>query len=120
MEVTYRIVEVTYRIVRLLTGNGQPSSLQLPKEMAPIISVEKITLPSILLWTWIQHPLPKPGELFASIANGQKFSKLDLSEAYQWVLLEGESKKYTTVNTHQGLYQYNHLLFGIAFAHALF
>ena len=29
-----------------------------------------------------QYPLPKPGELFASLAGGKKFSKLDLSQAY--------------------------------------
>lgn len=54
-----------------------------------------------------RYPLPKPDELFASPAKGQKFSKLDLSQAYQQLLLDKESKKYTTINTHQGLYQYS-------------
>ena len=67
-----------------------------------------------------RYPLPKPDELFASLANGQKFSKLDLSQAYQQLLLEDESKKYTTINTHQGLYQYKRLPYGIASAPALF
>ena len=30
-----------------------------------------------------QYPLHKPAELFASLAGGQKFTKLDLSQAYQ-------------------------------------
>ena len=30
-----------------------------------------------------QYPLPKPEDLFAMLAGGQKFSKLDLSQAYQ-------------------------------------
>ena len=30
-----------------------------------------------------QYPLPKPDDLFASLAGGQKFSKLDLAQAYQ-------------------------------------
>ena len=30
-----------------------------------------------------KHPLPKPDELFASLAGGKRFSKLDLSQAYQ-------------------------------------
>ena len=30
-----------------------------------------------------QHPLPKPEELLSSLSGGQKFSKIDLSHAYQ-------------------------------------
>lgn len=54
------------------------------------------------------------------LAGGQKFSKLDLSQAYQQVLLDDESRKFVTINTHQGLYQYTRVPFGIASAPALF
>jgi len=67
-----------------------------------------------------QFPLPKPEDLFASLAGGKKFTKLDLSHEYQQVLLHPDSRKYVTVNTHQGLYQYNRLPFGIASAPAVF
>ena len=61
-----------------------------------------------------RYPLPKPEEIFASLAGGKLFSKLDLSQAYQQLLLSEESKDFTTINTHQGLYRYNRLPFGIA------
>ena len=67
-----------------------------------------------------QYPLPKPDELFASLAGGQKFTKLDLSQAYQQLLLDAESRQYVTINTHRGLYQYTRLPFGIASAPAIF
>ncbi len=67
-----------------------------------------------------QFPLPKPEDLFATLAGGEKFTKLDLSQAYQQVVLEPESRKYVTINTHQGLYQYNRLPFGVACAPAVF
>ena len=67
-----------------------------------------------------QFPLPKLEDLFATLAGGTKFKKLDFSLAYLQVLLDPESRKYVTVNTHQGLYQYNRLPFGVASAPAMF
>ena len=67
-----------------------------------------------------QYSVPIAEDLFATLAGGQKFSKLDLSQAYQQVLLEPKSRKYVTINTHKGLYQYNGLPFGVASAPAVF
>ena len=50
----------------------------------------------------------------------KKFSKLDLSHAYQQVLLDEESRDYVTINTHLGLYRYTRLPFGVAAAPAIF
>ena len=43
-----------------------------------------------------------------------------MSQAYQQLLLEDESKQYTTINTHKGLYQYNRLPFGVSSAPGIF
>ena len=53
-----------------------------------------------------RHPLPKVEDMFASLAGGAVFSKLDMSEAYAQIELEAGSRKYTTINTHRGLFQY--------------
>ena len=65
-------------------------------------------------------PLPKPSDLFATLANGKAFSKIDLSQAYQQMVLDEESAKSLTINTHLGLYQYTRLPFGVASAPAMF
>jgi len=39
---------------------------------------------------------------------------------YQQLLLHEESKKFTTINTHKGLYQYNRLPFGVSSAPGIF
>ena len=67
-----------------------------------------------------QYPLPKPEDLFATLAGGKKFTTLDLSQAYLQLELDEQSSQYTTINTHKGLYRYKQLPFGIASAPALF
>lgn len=55
-------------------------------------------------------PLPRIEDLFASLAGGRSFSKLDLAHAYQQVPLEEDSKEFVTINTHKGLCRYNQLV----------
>ena len=43
-----------------------------------------------------------------------------MAHAYQQFVLDEESKKYTTINTEKGLYQYNCLPFGVSVAPAIF
>ncbi len=48
------------------------------------------------------YALPRVEELFASLAEGETFTKLDLSHEYQQILLSEESKQYVTINTSRG------------------
>ncbi|XP_039862929.1 uncharacterized protein LOC120718450 [Simochromis diagramma] len=66
------------------------------------------------------YPLPRVDDLFATLAGGRTFTKLDMSHAYQQLLLDEESKKYVTINTHKGLFKYNRLVFGVASSPAIF
>ena len=58
--------------------------------------------------------------MLATLGGGNKFTKLDMSQAYQQLELEESSKKFTTINTHKGLYQYNRLPFGVSSAPGIF
>lgn len=78
----------------------------------------KVTLNPIL--DIERYPLPKADELFAALAGGKHFSKIDLSRAYQQVEMDDESKQYLTLNTHKGLFLVNRLPFGISSAPAIF
>ena len=60
-----------------------------------------------------QYPLPRAEDIFATLAGGKYFSKLDLTNAYQQLLLEEDSRKFT-INTSKGLYRYTRLPFGVA------
>lgn len=77
------------------------------------LSVNKASIPD-------KYPLPRVEDLFSSLTGGKKFTKLDLAEAYQQLLLDDESKSLVTINTHKGLYQYNRLPFGVTAAPSIF
>ena len=66
-----------------------------------------------------EYPMPSAEELFTQLNGGEKFSKIDLSSAYQQVRLDDESKQYVTINTHLGLYRYTRLPF-VAASPAIF
>ena len=55
------------------------------------------------------YPIPKADDLFTALAGGKLFSKLDLSYAYLQLMLDEESRKFTTINTQKGLFQYKRL-----------
>ena len=67
-----------------------------------------------------KYPIPRIDDLFASLSGGKRFSKLDLSHAYQQLKLDDESRQYVTINTHKGLFMYNRLPFGVASAPSIF
>jgi len=53
-----------------------------------------------------KYPLPHPEELFTALNGGEKFTTLDLSEAYLQIPLDDDSKNYIVINTHKGLYHF--------------
>ncbi|XP_060081069.1 uncharacterized protein K02A2.6-like [Ylistrum balloti] len=67
-----------------------------------------------------QYPLPNVEDMFAQLTGGQKFTKLNLSQAYQQLTLDEDSEKYLTITTHLGLFRYHRLPFGVASAPAIF
>ena len=66
-----------------------------------------------------QYPIPHVEDLFAAVAGGKFFTKLDMSHAYQQIELDNTSKQYVVINTHKGLFRYNRLPFGVSLAPAI-
>uniref|UniRef100_A0A8C6MDI2 ribonuclease H n=1 Tax=Nothobranchius furzeri TaxID=105023 RepID=A0A8C6MDI2_NOTFU len=67
-----------------------------------------------------QYPIPRLEDLCNALTGGKKFTKLDLSHTYQQIVMDEESKKHLTINTHRGLFTYNRLAFGVSSAPAIF
>ena len=66
------------------------------------------------------YPIPNTVDQLATLSGGEKFTKLDLSQAYQQLELDEASKELLTINTHRGLYQPNRLQFGVHSATGIF
>ena len=128
--VPYAIKEIIEKELERLEKEGIIEKIEHSKWVAPIVPVPKgdgqirvcgdykVTVNAKLEVD--HHPLPKPEDLFTSLSGGQQFSKLDLKHAYQQMMLDNDSRKYVTINTHKALYCYTRLPFGVASAPAIF
>ena len=67
-----------------------------------------------------RYPIPKVENFFAILERGKTFMKLDLSQAYQQLKLDTESRKYIVINTHKGLFHYTRLPYSISSAPGIF
>ena len=51
------------------------------------------------------YPIPLPEEVIHKLQGGQRFTKLDLKNAYQQLPLDDASQEYMTINTRHGTYR---------------
>ncbi|UYV65945.1 hypothetical protein LAZ67_3005963, partial [Cordylochernes scorpioides] len=66
------------------------------------------------------YPLPTQQDLFAILAKGKYFSKLDLSSAYLQLEVATSTQPFLTINTHKGLFRFRRMPFGLANAPSYF
>lgn len=78
----------------------------------------KVTLNKFLLD--FKYPLPRIDEIFASLEGGEVFTKLDLSNAYNQLVLDEESQFLCAWSTHIGTLKVKRLPFGVKTAAAIF
>ena len=60
------------------------------------------------------YPIPGIEDLYATLADGKIFTKLNMSQAYQQLELDVPSRAFTTINTHRDIFQYTRLPFGVS------
>ena len=66
------------------------------------------------------YPLPTIEDCLAELVGGDKFTKLDIKQAYNNLRLREDDMKLVTVNTHKGLFAPTRLPYGISSAGAIF
>lgn len=116
--------------LQLLEKQGVITPVEYSEWAAPILCIPKTNGDvricgdyKVTINPWLavdKYPLPKPQDLFASLAGGRYFTKLDLTQAYQQVELDPQSKPYLTINTPRGLYHMNRLPYGVSSSPSIF
>ena len=129
--VPYAMLHLVEEELERLQQSGIIEPVQYSDWAAPIVPVLKSDKSSVricgdfkttvnLASPLDRYPIPKVDDLFAGLHGGKHFTKLDMSQAYQQILVEEESKKLLVINTHRGLFRYNRLPFGVSSAPGIF
>ena len=120
--VPYALREKVEQELDRLTKEGIIEPIQFADWAAPIVPVMKKDGTSLRICGDFKvtvnqvskldkYPITRINDLFAQLAGGKRFTKLDMSQAYQQLVLEEDSRKYVVINTHRGLFRYNRLPF---------
>ena len=67
-----------------------------------------------------RYPIPSIDQVLQDFSQSKFFSKLDFNSAYHQIELAPESRDITTFETHQGLYRYKRLMFGVSCAYEMY
>ena len=67
-----------------------------------------------------QYPLPTNEECFHPLRGGQKFTQLDIRQAYNQITMSESARKMLTLNTPLGLFEPTRLPYGVSSATAIF
>jgi hypothetical protein len=67
-----------------------------------------------------RYRIPRMEELHLKLQGGKKYSKIDLKDAYNQLILSEDSKMICTWSTHKGAYIVNKMPFGITPATSIF
>jgi len=66
------------------------------------------------------YPITRVEDLLATLSKWKVFSKLDLIQVYQQLILDLHSQKFVVINTHKSLFHFTQLPFSISSALGIF
>ena len=124
----YALTDLVDKELDRLVAEGTLEPVQFSDWASPIVPVLKADKSSVRVCGDFKqtinpvskldrYPIPKIKDLFAKVAGGKTFTKIDLSHAYQQLVLDEESR---LISTQKGLFQYTRLPFGISSAPGIF
>ena len=129
--VPYTLRDKVEETLKALVEEGTLEPVEFSNWAAPIVPVLKSDKSSVRICGDFRrtvnpvskldrYPIPRIEDLFANLKKGKSFTTLDLSQAYQQLTLDEESRKCVVINTHEGLFKYTRLPYGISSAPGIF
>ena len=127
-QVPYHYRKEVEKEIQLLLDNGLIQKSQSPYA-SPIVIVKKkngkirlcCDFRKINQITVIdREPLPNPEDLINEIANANIFTHLDCTRGFYQIKMDEGAKQYTAFTTHEGLYEWNVMPFGLVNSTATF
>ena len=129
--IPYALRDKVFQELQRLQDEGTLEPVEMSDWAAPMVPVLKSDKTSVRICGDFRltvnpvskldsYPIPKVEDLFARLAKGRYFSKLDLSQAYQQLPLAEESKQLVVINTPKGLFRFTRLPYGISSAPGIF
>ena len=129
--VPYALSDKVGKTLKALVEEGTLEPVEFSDWTAPIVPVLKSNKSSVRIcgdFRMTVNPvskldwylIPRIKDLFVNLKKGKSFMTLDLSQAYQQLALDEESKKYVMINTHKGQFKYMRLPYGISSAPGIF
>ena len=117
-------------------ARGVWQSVQFNDYGTPVVPIRKVALPgqttaklrvcgdySVTVNPQLEphrHPIPRPEDLMQKLGGGYGFTKIDLSDAYNQIMLTPESQRRLALSTHRGVLLQMRLPFGISSAPGYF
>lgn len=62
------------------------------------------------------HPLPHKADYLAALGGNAIFSMMDLTSGFDNIAMAEEDKRFTTITTLMGLYEFSHLWQGLCYS----
>ncbi|XP_064486121.1 uncharacterized protein K02A2.6-like [Ornithodoros turicata] len=128
-QVPYALKEKVFAELDRLESEGILTKVNVSEWATPIVPVVKpngtVRICGDFKSTINQHlvvdeyPLPLVEDIFAKLSGGQKYTKIDLRQAFLQMEVDEKSKHLLTINTEKGLFRHNRMVFGIAPAPAI-
>jgi len=124
----YKMLDKVSSKLLLWEKEGKIQKVDFSEWASPIFAVPKkddirvvVDLKKVNLCLQVPvYSFPRCDDIFSTLNGGNVFCVIDLTEAYTQLKLHPLSQFLLTINTHQGLYRFTRLCYGVSSAPALF
>ena len=120
-QLPYAVKEMVHQELKTMADADILEKVEYSEWATPIVVVRnkiricgdyKVTLNRVIETK--HYPIPSVEECLNTVVGGSKFTVLDIKKAYNNLLIRSNDRKFTTINTPFGLFEWKRLPYGIS------